>query len=120
MSQFAIPQILNQGVERVARMTPTTLADRSNTGAGAESPPSRLTRSDVSRFLSRIYADAPLKQRLMAAGRCWISPLEMILDEIPVGARHLDMGCGVGFMLALSAGFREPAALTGVDVDERA
>ena len=81
---------------------------------------SGLTLYQVSLFLSRAYAHAPMKQRLMAAGRSWISPLEVILDEIPAGATHLDMGCGVGFMLALSTSFRRAGPVVGVDINERA
>jgi 2-polyprenyl-3-methyl-5-hydroxy-6-metoxy-1,4-benzoquinol methylase len=78
------------------------------------------TRRDVARELRRVYANAPFKQRMMAAGRPWIAPLELIVREIPVGSHHLDIGCGSGFLLTLSMTLRQTQAVVGVDVDERA
>jgi 2-polyprenyl-3-methyl-5-hydroxy-6-metoxy-1,4-benzoquinol methylase len=46
--------------------------------------------------------------------------MELIVDEIPRGSRHLDMGCGVGFLLALSTAFRDTGPTVGVDIDEAA
>ncbi|HWL05166.1 MAG TPA: class I SAM-dependent methyltransferase [Xanthobacteraceae bacterium] len=78
------------------------------------------TRRELSRLLSHLYAEAPAKQRLMAAGRPWISPLERVIAALPHEACHLDMGCGVGFMLAACAQYRRPKRIVGVDVDTKA
>ncbi len=76
-----------------------------------------LSASSLSKLLSRAYAKAPLKQRLMAWGRPWIAPMDAVLAEIPPNGRHLDMGCGVGFLLLLSTSLRRSGPVTGVDVD---
>jgi len=83
-------------------------------------PSSTVSPAAVKACLATLYAGAPLKQRLMAAGRPYIAPLELVLSEIPKNARHLDMGCGAGFLLGLSASLRETTSLVGVDVDPRA
>ena len=77
-----------------------------------------LSAAGLSKLLSRAYAKAPFKQRLMAWGRPWIAPVEAVLAEIPPNSRQLDMGCGVGFLLLLSSNLRGAGPVTGVDVDK--
>lgn len=48
--------------------------------------------------------------------RPYICPLDLILSEIPQGARHYDLGCGTGGLLYLSLSLRGAQVAHGSDV----
>ena len=46
-----------------------------------------------------------------------ICPFDVILDRIPKGASHLDVGCGSGFLLFASSRLRNSGRLAGVEAN---
>lgn len=55
---------------------------------------------------------------LQIAHRPSICPFGPIVEAIPQGARHLDIGCGSGFLLFAASRLRGTTSLAGVDADE--
>jgi SAM-dependent methyltransferase len=51
----------------------------------------------------RLYSDAPPVQRWVMAHRPYICPIERLIEQVPVGATVLDVGCGAGLFLGLLA-----------------
>lgn len=69
---------------------------------------------DISRMAWRRFRPAGLFRRALMTLRPYICPLELVVDEVPEGARVLDIGCGAGLVLAHLAGARN---VDGVGVD---
>jgi SAM-dependent methyltransferase len=63
-----------------------------------------------------IYADGPAVQRGMMGLRPYICPLHRLIDEVPVGASILDVGCGYGLFLGLLAATGRRPRGVGFDV----
>jgi 2-polyprenyl-3-methyl-5-hydroxy-6-metoxy-1,4-benzoquinol methylase len=82
-------------------------------------PTVHYSASRISSTLNHAYAGVSPVRWLMAIGRAWIAPIERVVEEIPNNARHLDMGCGGGFLLSLSIALRGAGPVVGVDVDDR-
>jgi 2-polyprenyl-3-methyl-5-hydroxy-6-metoxy-1,4-benzoquinol methylase len=79
--------------------------------------PSRL---DAARLLWRLYETATFPQRTLAALRPFICPLSPVLEQIPPGARVLDIGSGNGLFLSAMASVRTIAVGYGAEVSARA
>ena len=73
----------------------------------------------LSENLKKAVPDAPFIDRLKIAYRPYICPFHTLLQEIPIGSRIFDIGCGAGMFLFLCAQFREPTKLGGLEVKEQ-
>lgn len=70
------------------------------TDPSASVPPRPATLSALSWTL---FSDAPPVRRRVMAHRPYICPFERLIEQVPVGATVLDVGCGAGMFLGLLA-----------------
>lgn len=75
---------------------------------------------DLLRALQSPTAQLTGLEALKTRYRPLVCPLAMILEEIPEGARHLDIGCGGGSLMYLAARLRRVALTHGYDVSRAA
>jgi 2-polyprenyl-3-methyl-5-hydroxy-6-metoxy-1,4-benzoquinol methylase len=69
-----------------------------NSTAGA------LTAAELAKISREIYREGPLLLRTLQHWRPYICPFENLLGYVPDGSRVLDIGCGSGLLLGLTAG----------------
>jgi len=61
----------------------------------------QLSPSRLSEAATVLYADGDPFKRTLQRWRPFICPFHLLLNEVPSGARILDIGCGAGLFLAL-------------------
>ena len=76
-----------------------------------------LSAQHLSRFLLDTYEGGSFIERLMLRYRPYICPFDEVLRRVPAGARVLDMGCGIGYLCALTAANCAPSRVLGIDVN---
>lgn len=74
-----------------------------------------LTASEISGIARRICRDQPGAGRLLHIYRPYICPFEDLLEQVPAGARLLDVGCGGGLFPGLAAETGRLSAAIGFD-----
>jgi 2-polyprenyl-3-methyl-5-hydroxy-6-metoxy-1,4-benzoquinol methylase len=78
-------------------------------------------RHSMSRTIKSLSAEYAAEftglRTAMIRHRPAICPFDVILDRIPEGASHLDIGCGSGFLLFASSRLRNSGRLAGVEAD---
>jgi SAM-dependent methyltransferase len=67
-----------------------------------------------------LYPTGPLFLAKMQHLRPYICPFDVLIEFVPDQARMLDVGCGAGLFLGLSATFRKGISGVGIDVSAQA
>lgn len=80
----------------------------------------QLSDREIAVLAWRLYADAPLLSRSLAAARTYICPMQPLLADVPTNARVLDIGCGNGLLLVLLHATSRCASSVGVDPNAQA
>ena len=86
----------------------------------ADESPGEHTAGDLSRIARRLYGDASLVARTLAAWRPYICPFEVLVRAVPMGSRVLDVGCGSGLFAALLAASGRAREVVGFDTSRGA
>lgn len=80
-----------------------------------------VTRKDLVGFLKEFYGDTPgVLARSKAIYRPLICPFDQLLNSLPERQRVLDIGCGTGVFLQLVAKYRNPSAISGLEINLQA
>ncbi|MBC2668124.1 class I SAM-dependent methyltransferase [Novosphingobium piscinae] len=77
----------------------------------------KLSRQSIVASARRLYAGSPSRYRLLQSLRPYICPFEDLLALVPPRGRMLDIGCGAGLFLALSAEHRADVTAIGFDAE---
>ncbi len=70
-------------------------------------------------YLARTYRRAALPHRLHVMIRRVTCPFDRVVDKVPAGGLHADVGCGHGVLLALLHRRSPDGAFLGLDIDRR-
>ena len=86
----------------------------SETGHGAAAP---MGAGELAR---RLYAEGPALTRFIQHHRHRICPLDLLVEQVPMGSRVLDVGCGGGLLVAHLAASGRAAKAHGIDASKPA
>jgi len=75
-----------------------------------------MSASQLSRIARSLYRKGSWSQRSLQRWRPWICPFEQLLALIPPHASVLDVGCGGGLFLFLTASLNSTATGVGIDL----
>lgn len=74
-----------------------------------------MSPAALAAIAQRTFRSGSAGMRAMQQLRPYICPFEVVLQQIPQGARTLDIGCGGGLLGALVCATRSPARFVGFD-----
>ena len=77
------------------------------------------TAAQLAKLSKAMYQDGPLLLRTLQHWRPYICPFENLLGHVPEGSRVLDIGCGSGLLLGLTAGVGVQFEGVGFDVSRQ-
>lgn len=72
-------------------------------------------KTQIVEIARRLYSDGPIVLRTMQRWRPLICPYHILIEQVPVGARVLDVGCGAGLFLGTLAATKRIADGLGFD-----
>jgi 2-polyprenyl-3-methyl-5-hydroxy-6-metoxy-1,4-benzoquinol methylase len=79
-----------------------------------------VTRSEILKVVRELYADGPVFLRSVQYWRPYICPYEELIELVPRGVSILDVGCGGGLFLGVSAALGRISQGLGFDASQQA
>ena len=81
--------------------------------------PESITARDLSRLAKELYTSGPFLLRKLQHWRPYICPFEKLVVHVREGTQVLDVGCGSGLLLSLTAGLGTKFEGVGFDVSRQ-